>query len=85
MNKLKKLGIKVVIDIDDYWMVDPSHSLYTYFKESNLDKTIIECLRLADYVTTTTPILANIIKPINKNVIVLENTINSNAPHKSFI
>lgn len=78
MNKLKKLGIKVVIDIDDYWMVDPSHSLYTYFKESNLDKTIIECLRLADYVTTTTPILANIIKPINKNVIVLENTINSN-------
>jgi glycosyltransferase involved in cell wall biosynthesis len=75
IKKIKNLGIKVVIDTDDHWNLDPSHGLYGIAKQEKIPETLIECLKLADMVTVPTQILANEIKRLNKNVVVLPNAI----------
>jgi glycosyltransferase involved in cell wall biosynthesis len=75
VTKLKKLGIVVVMDIDDYWDVSDVHPLKSLFKREPIAKGTLNNIKLADYVTTTTPVFASYIKPFNKNVIVLENAI----------
>lgn len=78
INNLKKLDIKVIVDIDDHWELDPSHGYYQSAKLDNLLSISIECIKLADMVTTTTDTLRNVIKVYNKNVVILPNAINPN-------
>jgi glycosyltransferase involved in cell wall biosynthesis len=78
INNLKKLDIKVIVDIDDHWELDPSHGYYQSAKLDNLFSISIECIKLADMVTTTTETLRNVIKVYNKNVVILPNAINPN-------
>lgn len=59
---LKKEGIKVIMDIDDFWTVDQRHPMYIQIKETKLPEKKIEMLKLVDYVSTTTPIFAKTIK-----------------------
>jgi glycosyltransferase involved in cell wall biosynthesis len=59
---LKTQGIKVVVDIDDLWNVDQRHPMYKQIKDNKIPEKKVELLRLADYVTTTTPIFAQTIK-----------------------
>jgi glycosyltransferase involved in cell wall biosynthesis len=75
---LKKLGIQVIIDIDDYWLPTKEHPIHQLIVKENIDKKIISILREASYVTTTTNIFADEIKKLNKNVIVFPNAINPN-------
>jgi len=72
---LKSLGIKVICDVDDYWVLNKKHPLKTYYEKSNLPKCVTKNLMLADMVWCTTPILAQKVKPYNKNVIVIKNAI----------
>lgn len=75
MRYFKEHDIVTIMDIDDHWRLGPEHPLYVQMKRSGFDKTIIENLKMADYVTTTTEIFANKIKPYNKNVFVYPNAI----------
>ena len=77
IKKLKRFGIKTVLDIDDYWDVPNSHYLYETLKRENMSNKIITNLKLVDYITTTTPVFANFIKPYNKNVFVIENGVDT--------
>lgn len=72
---VKKLGIILIMDLDDHWRIPSVHPLFAFVKQHELDKKIITNLQLADYVTTTTSIFANDIRNINKNVVVLPNGI----------
>jgi glycosyltransferase involved in cell wall biosynthesis len=74
-DKLKSLGIKLIMDIDDYWMPTIDHPAYVIMKNSKIDELIKFNLRQVDYVTTTTEIFADEIKKYNENVFVLPNTI----------
>ncbi len=78
IKNLKKLNIKVIVDTDDYWELDPSHGSYNIVKKEGIPKILIECFRLADMVTVPTHILANEVRKINKNVVVLANAIDPN-------
>lgn len=78
IKNLKKLGLKVVIDTDDHWELDPSHGLYHTSKRLKIPATLIECFKLADMVTVSTKILADEVKKFNKNVHVLANAIDPN-------
>jgi glycosyltransferase involved in cell wall biosynthesis len=78
IKNIKKLGIKVIIDTDDYWELDPSHGLYHVSKREKLASILIECMKLADLVTVPTSILANEVKKYNKNVAVLANALDPN-------
>jgi glycosyltransferase involved in cell wall biosynthesis len=80
IRELKKLGIIVIIDIDDYWLPTKEHPIHQLIVKEGIDKKIIANLKEASYVTTTTNLFADEIRKINKNVIVLPNAINPNEP-----
>jgi glycosyltransferase involved in cell wall biosynthesis len=74
-KKFREHGVKLVMDLDDYWMVTRDHPAWHTIKDSGMDKNIIHNLGLVDYVTTTTSIYAKEISKYNKNVIVLPNAV----------
>ena len=82
IKKLKSQGIKVVMDIDDYWAADQRHPLYYQIKSNELPRKKVELMRASDYVTCTTEIFANTIRTRVgiKNVIVFPNAVNPNEP-----
>lgn len=75
----KKLGIVTIMDIDDYWFPPQTHPAHKIVKQYGLDKLIMENIKKSDYVTTTTKTFAELIKPLNKNVFVIPNAINSES------
>ena len=76
LNKLDNLGIVSIMDLDDYWAPGPHHPAYHIIKSSGLDKKILDNIKIARNVTTTTPLFAEEIKKYNKNVFVLSNAVN---------
>lgn len=80
INKCKEAGCKVVVDIDDYWFLHPTHELHKKYKENNISNQTISGLVNADWVTTTTEHFADKIKQHNKNVTVLPNSIDETQP-----
>lgn len=74
---LKDNGTTLVMDIDDYWYLHPKHPLYSLSLEKQMHVPIIENLKIADYVTTTTDLFANKIKEVTgkDNVVVLHNSV----------
>ncbi len=62
--ELKKSGTILIDDIDDYWKLHKKHPFYSLSLENKMDIPIIENLKIADYVTTTTDIFADEIKKI---------------------
>ena len=75
---LKQNGIKVIMDVDDYWKVDHRHPNYETFKSNGFSKRRVEMLKLSDHVTTTTSYYANTLrKELGlKNVHVFPNAVN---------
>jgi hypothetical protein len=74
-NKLKQLGIVSIMDLDDYWSPGSHHPAYLLIKNAELDKKIVNNIKLAQNITTTTDIFANEITKLNRNVFVLPNAI----------
>ena len=80
IKSLKNLGIIVIADIDDYWLPTKEHPIHQLILENKMNQKIVENLKVASYVTTTTEIFANEIRKFNKNVIVLPNAIDPTEP-----
>jgi glycosyltransferase involved in cell wall biosynthesis len=78
LDKLRNMGIVTIMDLDDYWQPSKEHPAYFMIVQDKLPHKIKENLKMVDYVTTTTPIFAKEISKLNKNVIVLPNTIDPN-------
>lgn len=76
IDMIKFLGIPVILDIDDHFKLGNDHPMSITAKKEKWHEPIINHLRKADYVTTTTPIFADVIKQHNKNVKVFPNAIN---------
>ena len=74
------MGIITIADLDDYWLPTKEHPAHALIVKNELHKKIVDNIRAAKYVTTTTEIFAQEIKKINKNVFVLPNAINPNEP-----
>jgi len=75
MNRLRKLNIVGVMDLDDYWSPGQHHPAYLIIKKNNLPEKIVRNMKYADYVTTTTPIFQKEMLNFNKNVVVFPNAI----------
>lgn len=80
IDMMKFLGIPVIVDIDDHFKLGNDHPMSITAKKDKWHEPIINHLKKADYVTTTTPIFADVIRPINKNVMVFPNAINPEEP-----
>lgn len=80
INQLNEMGIKTVLDIDDYWLPTKEHPIHDLIRVNKIHEKIIANIKVANYITTTTSIFADEIKKINKNVVVLPNGIDPNEP-----
>lgn len=85
IKHIKNQGIKVIIDIDDYWVLPTWHNLYGLTKVGKMAATPynirhINVFNLADHVTTSTDFLYKEIKKHIKHVTVLPNSL-----HDTFI
>jgi glycosyltransferase involved in cell wall biosynthesis len=76
LARLKKAGVKTIIDYDDYWVLPQDHILYPHYKKNGTTKILVDALREFDYVTTTTELLQKEIRKINPKCEVFENAIN---------
>lgn len=77
IQRLDRLGIVSIMDLDDYWSPGPHHPAYLLIKNTGLDKMILNNIRLAKNVTTTTQVFADEIAKANKNVYILPNAIDT--------
>ena len=75
IGALKLMGIKVICDVYDYWILPKGHPTRSLYKSINYDKCQVRNIQLADSVWTTTPQLADKIKQYNKNVHVVKSAI----------
>lgn len=81
IKALQRAGVKMIMDLDDYWMLPTSSPQYRmYNQQHKFHEKIFETLRIVDAVTTTTSIFANEIKKFNKNVFVIPNAIDPREP-----
>lgn len=80
ISKLKSQGIKVVMDIDDYWTVDHRHPMYHQIKANEIPRKKVELMRAADWVGCTTDVFAKSIKTKIglKNVVIFPNAVDPN-------
>lgn len=74
-NEKKKYGFKLLMDLDDYWILNHDHTMYKMWNKNKIGEKIVSLLKIADAVTTTTTRLADKVKEINKNVHVIPNGI----------
>lgn len=75
LDRIHKLGIVTVMDLDDYWSPGKHHPAYLLIKQAEMDKKILNNIKISKNVITTTPIFAKEIGKYNKNVFVLPNAI----------
>lgn len=75
LKVLKNNGMKIIVDVDDYWQVPTHHSLYQYIKKNDIIKKTGELFKMADGITASTKYLAKAISLINPNVIVIPNAL----------
>lgn len=73
---MKFCGCRVIVDIDDHYDLGNDHPMSITAKMENWKEPIINHLRLADMVITTTEIFKKELLKHNKNVIVIPNAIN---------
>ena len=68
-------NVKIVIDVDDLWILPQNHILHGYYQKTQYGKKQENYLRIADQVWTTNIRLADEIKPFNKNVHIIPNAL----------
>lgn len=62
INQLKSIGVKFIMDIDDYWDAEKEHPVYSVIKSNKLKERILPMFDVVDYVTTTTNVFKNLLK-----------------------
>lgn len=80
IERLQSLGVKVVLDVDDYWILPGWHKLKRAYEHFEIPKLIVDNIRAADYVTTPNKLLAQYIAHENKGVTVLPNCADKYQP-----
>jgi len=80
VKKLKSMGIITIADLDDYWLPTKEHPAHQLVISNKLHEKILNNIKEADYVTTTTKLFAEEISKYNKNVVVLPNAIDKDEP-----
>lgn len=73
LKKMKSSGMKIVLDIDDYWHLPSWHISKKNWELSKLSKFIEENIKLADVVICASMRLQGKVREFNKNTVVIPN------------
>ena len=71
----KRFGVKLVVDVDDLWILPRNHILHGYYQKTKYGEKQEQFLCIADQVWTTNTRLADEIKPFNTNVHIIPNAL----------
>lgn len=74
-KEMKRCSVKLVVDIDDHWILYPHHEMAEDWKKSKANEQIQQWLTEADMVFTTNQRLKSAVSPINSNVHVVPNAL----------
>lgn len=80
VTEAKKIGIKTVLDMDDYWNYGQEHPAFKMCIANDYPIKATVNFSLFDCITVTTERFKAEIYPYNRNVFVLENAISKNDP-----
>lgn len=81
VEMLNKSEAKLIVDMDDDYMLPSWHIMYEAYRANNTSREIVETLKRADYVTCTHYRLANVIKEItNVPISIIPNSILPSEP-----
>lgn len=72
-DKCTQFGVKLVLDLDDYWVLESGHPMFGYYKENKMADKIRAHIKVVDHVICTNEYLAEKIKPLNPNVSIIPN------------
>jgi len=75
VKQSRAVGAKIVLDIDDYWLLDPHHIAYNDYLTNDFASQQIKHIQQADTITTTHDRLAEKISEYNKAVVITPNAI----------
>ena len=77
-KELREAGVVLIMDIDDYWYLHSKHPFYGTALQKKMHIPIMENLKIADYITTTTDLFASEIRKVTgkDNVHVFYNSVN---------
>jgi glycosyltransferase involved in cell wall biosynthesis len=77
----EKYNFKIILDLDDYWVLPYSHYLYNMHKEFNHEEKALSFIKHSDYIWVTTELLRDKVKEITKNPVeIIPNSINFSIP-----
>lgn len=74
----RKAGVKIVMDMDDYWIPPATARNYMQLWEANIPQMLVSQMRMADHITCTHSLLADSIHKIGipfKKITILPNQI----------
>lgn len=74
-KEMKRCSVKLVVDIDDHWILYPHHEMAESWKKSKANEQIQQWLTEADMVFTTNQRLKSAVSLINSNVHVVPNAL----------
>jgi glycosyltransferase involved in cell wall biosynthesis len=77
LEYMAKNKVPYIVDIDDLWTIPKLHPVYKWYKENNVEKLTIDCIKYANGVTTTGEELAKHIRAINPKVKIIPNALDT--------
>lgn len=81
IRQVRRAGLKIVVDVDDYWRLPAWHQSAKAYKENKLTKKILEAIEGADLVTCATETLKESIwRECRKKAVVIPNAIEPLEP-----
>jgi len=74
-DSLRKAGVKIIVDLDDFWELPKSHVAYPLYQKTNLTAAMLWQIRNADMVWVTHERLGRAVSEYNRNWYVIPNGI----------
>jgi hypothetical protein len=78
LKMAKAQGVKTWVDYDDFLLDVPTDNpTAKHYRSEATMKCVAECIATADVVTVSTPFLAEKLAPLNTNIVVIPNALNT--------
>ena len=72
-DKCTKYNVRLILDLDDYWVLESGHPMYGVYRHHNIPQKIRNHIKAVDHVICTNAFIAEKIKVLNPNVSVIPN------------
>jgi len=79
LKKREEFGFKIVVDVDDHWVLYPHHEMAAVWARNKTHEQIQRCISIADAVIVTNDRLKVAVEALNKNVYVIPNGLPYNS------